>query len=109
MGVLYLISPFGKDVKSKAVAIINPSSAERQELKKANKSLDSITKAINGPAGTNLRTSDRLAIKNMVHEAQSSIAKVEEQIDDSDLMASVNSLISKVVRRDNPNQTTCNP
>lgn len=99
-GGLFLITSAGQRFQAKAIAVVNPAISEKKALISAHDSLNSITKIIDGPASKNLSDSQRTNIRKAIEATELSITEAEQQVDQSNIIKGVNSLINKVISRD---------
>ncbi len=106
-GGIFLLTPAGQRFQAKTIAVINPALVEQRTLADVEKNLSSITKIINGPAGKNLSSSEKTALKDALNEAESSLADAQEHIDRSNLATGINSLINKILPHNTPTPVTC--
>lgn len=104
---LFLLTPIGQRFWSKTIAIVNPAVAEGQVLGLARQNLSAIGKIISGPAGKNLTASQRSALETAVSAAETHIAEAQQRIDQSNLAASINYLINKVLPYNTPEPVIC--
>ncbi|OGN16519.1 MAG: hypothetical protein A3C88_02965 [Candidatus Yanofskybacteria bacterium RIFCSPHIGHO2_02_FULL_50_12] len=95
---IFFMTPIAKDLKTSAIEVVNPASAQRRVLGDLDKKIDAISETVNSKQFSSLSTSDKIKqLNNLLDNAQGSMAAAQAEAERGDLAAAISTLVRKVV------------